>query len=99
MAKPVVDAAARVTRPTTARARDGEADGHAGAGAVNRDGDAPSRRHAPRCPVCTAPVAPGTIRLYEGGEFFHASCRSVQITRAALRQHGADDPTVNMSGA
>jgi hypothetical protein len=88
-----------VTRPTTARARDGEADGHAGASAVNRDGDAPSRRHAPRCPVCTVPVAPGTIRLYEGGEFFHASCRSVQITRAALRQHGAGDPTVNMAGA
>ena len=66
---------------------------------VNRDRDVQSRRHAPRCPVCTAPVTPGTIRLYEGGEFFHASCRSVQITRAALRQHGAGDPTVNMSGA
>jgi hypothetical protein len=45
-------------------------------------------------------VDPGTLRVYEGGEFFHASCRSLQIARAALRQYGAgdDSPTVEAMG-
>jgi hypothetical protein len=58
---------------------------------VDRHRDVASRRHAPRCPVCTVPVDPGTLRVYEGGAFFHASCRSLQITRAALQQHDAGD--------
>ena len=66
----------------------------------DREGDVESRRHAPRCPVCTVPVDPGTLRVYEGGEFFHASCRSRQMTRAALQRHDAGDggPTVDASG-
>jgi hypothetical protein len=67
---------------------------------VNRDGDGESRRHPRRCPICTAPIDPGTVRVYEGGEFFHASCRSWQRTRGALQQYGtADDgPMVEAMG-
>ena len=67
---------------------------------VNRDRDVQSRRHAPRCPVCTVPVDPGMLRVYERGEFFHASCRSLQITREALQHRDTDNggPTVDASG-
>jgi hypothetical protein len=57
-------------------------------------------RLAPRCPGCAMPVGTGTARVYEGGEFYHASCRSLRIARAALQQYGAGDdgPAVEASG-
>jgi len=58
---------------------------------VNRDGDVELRRHPLSCPNCTVPVDPGTLRVSERGEFFHASCRSLQIARVALQQYGAGD--------
>jgi hypothetical protein len=44
---------------------------------------------------------PGALRVYERGEFVHASRRNRHITRAALQQYGAGEnhPTVTAAGS
>ena len=67
---------------------------------VNPHRDGESRRQPRRCAICTGPVDPGALRVYESDEFVHAACRNLHITRAALQQYGAgeDGPTVEASG-
>jgi hypothetical protein len=74
-------------------------DDQSGAGPLGQTA-AGSHGLAPRCPACATPVATGTVRVYERGQFFHASCRSRQVGRLALQQADAGGgPTLEAAGA
>jgi hypothetical protein len=53
----------------------------------------PLGRADPVCRACSEPVASGTLRLYEGGDFYHASCRGRQRQLEALEHVNRTEAT------